>query len=1035
MTSELISIIILVATMLSIIIYTVIAKKQTIKKIDKGIDQYYSKVKSLLGSYIEKWDESKLLDEGEQIYNIIKSKDIDNDKVNRFTSYYKSMNNIIYKNNLSSIENQIKVIKDKYLELCGNGNKYIISSDIVNLSEDLVQESKEVCDKAIKYDSVIIKDYLKVYESPEHFFNEVNLKYLNNEKSMYKSMFDNIENKSLDENQRNAVVNDDMRQLVIAGAGSGKTLTIAAKVKYLVERKGINPKDILLLSFTKKAANEMKERIGRIGIDIDSSTFHKYGLGIIGKVDRKLPNVYNDIKGSVDDFLRNVIYTNEEDTRNFLRLLGILMLPNYKPNQSFGEMISEDRMYDLTTLKGMYESNVNEIKRKKIQKEIDEKQKEIDILDYEIEFLLSESRPSNNVEEKRKLIYELNQFINEREKNKLTIRNEQVKSREEVKIANLLFLDGIEYEYEAEYPYDTKDNYRKRYCPDFYLNNDDVYLEHFGLNKFERAPQYNSSDEFKYLEGVIWKENLHKTNNTRLIKTYSWQFQENVIEEHLRKEYNKFGIKTKKVDYRHVIREILKSESNIDAIDSLVNLLTTFINLFKSNNYSFQKFDELILEIDNAKPENSEDSDNIEHEKERNISFLKFAKSFYKYYTEMLRQEKMIDFNDMINHATKLVKDSIYTPKYRYVIIDEYQDISMGRYKLIKETLDKSGAKLFCVGDDWQSIYRFTGSEVSLFIEFEKYYGKFSKTDITKTYRNSQELLDIAGNFISMNTNQIKKELKSDKNQKLPVRIRSYETTSNIIYDDEEQAPIPYSIAYAFDDALKDMITTVPNTKQVIVLGRNNGDIRRLNENTRTHISQIDGDTVIQHKDFPELEIIYYTVHRAKGLEAENVIILNLENSRSGFPNQIADDPILDLLRESNDSYPFAEERRLFYVALTRTKNLVYLLVPNNNYSRFIDDLHQITKSKESIAKDLKSVVNCPKCKTGVLVKRKGYDNRTFVGCSNYPRCDYKVSNLKTVKKENRCPSCGDFLVRRNGKYGEFMGCNSYPACRYTREI
>lgn len=196
---------------------------------------------------------------------------------------------------------------------------------------------------------------------------------------------------------------------------------------------------------------------------------------------------------------------------------------------------------------------------------------------------------------------------------------------------------------------------------------------------------------------------------------------------------------------------------------------------------------------------------------------------------------------------------------------------------------------------------------------------------------------------------------------------------------------------------------------------------------------------------FPKVKIRYLTAHRSKGLEADNVIILNAKNSRSGFPNQIVDDPILNLLRDAQETYPFAEERRLFYVALTRTRNYTYILAPITQTSRFLEELNTKedgkTKEKNPSGMEKKSDVesvkplSCPTCKNGTLVKRVGMSNKIFVSCSNYPACTYTASNLESVRENNRCPVCDNFLVKRNGKYGEFMGCMSYPYCTYTTDI
>lgn len=154
---------------------------------------------------------------------------------------------------------------------------------------------------------------------------------------------------------------------------------------------------------------------------------------------------------------------------------------------------------------------------------------------------------------------------------------------------------------------------------------------------------------------------------------------------------------------------------------------------------------------------------------------MTLTRDIFLEYNKQLKEKKMIDFNDMINKARKLIEEDKIQRNYSYIIIDEYQDISMSRYKLIKAIKDKSQAKLFCVGDDWQSIYRFAGSDLDLFTSFEEYFGPTQIMKIENTYRNSQELIDMAGKFVMGNPNQLKKSLKSSKRQTNPLRILSYQ--------------------------------------------------------------------------------------------------------------------------------------------------------------------------------------------------------------------------------------------------------------------
>ena len=814
-------------------------------------------------------------------------------------------------------------------------------------------------------------------------FTTSNNKYIKQELELHKALFNNIDGRSLDDNQRTAVVDDSPRQLVVAGAGSGKTLTISAKVKYLVDVKGISPDEILLISFTKKAADEMHERIKRLGIDIDSSTFHKYGLGILTEVEKKQPDVVDDINVYLDKYLNEVIFNNERKAKEFLSLIGLMMIPISSEETNVGDKIRMENLQNFRTLRDMT--------------------------------LGPEKR---------------------------TLRNERVKSGEEVYLANRFFLDGIDYEYEAAYPYDEVDNYHKKYRPDLYLKDFDVYWEHFGVNKNNRAPQYDKVHEQQYIEGMKWKHDIHSKNQTKLSETFSWQFRGDEIDKAIKTNYAKYGVKTKPVSYQEIISQI-EDNNKYSQFSSFKSLVVTFVSLYRSYGYNIDHFRIIQNEAKrgNFIPKNYD----INWKKKCSLLFLKFVKEFYEYYTNELAREGMIDFNDMIIKASDYITQGLYSPTYKYVIIDEFQDISYSRYMLVKNTLDASGAKLFCVGDDWQSIYRFSGSDIDLFINFKRYFGSVSRTDITKTYRNSQELIDISARFILQNKYQLHKSLNSDKHQECPIRIVYYSGNFEPIIDGNDDFAVK-NVGQAFDLALEDIHKNADGTKMsVLVLGRINNDINMLSDNPNVSINQISGDTRIIHKLYPDLKIVFRTVHSSKGLEADQVIVLNLLNGELGFPNQIIDDPILSLIQTNQESYLYAEERRLFYVALTRTRNCTYLLSPEINESIFVKAIEELKRYHEVkiIAPDnnvntftKKPVLqHCPICKAGILSIRQANNGRIFISCSNYPKCNYANWDLEAARNNIRCPECGDFLVQRRGKYGIFLGCSNYPGCKYTQNI
>lgn len=352
---------------------------------------------------------------------------------------------------------------------------------------------------------------------------------------------------------------------------------------------------------------------------------------------------------------------------------------------------------------------------------------------------------------------------------------------------------------------------------------------------------------------------------------------------------------------------IILDKSNINIYIRLKSLISTFINLFKSNNYNISEFNKFYMQNNKLKDKKLKYENNI---------YLNIIKDIYILYKEELESQNMIDFNDMINLATKEVNNNI---KYKYIIIDEYQDTSLTRYQFIKKIRDVCNAKIMAVGDDFQSIYRFTGCNLDIFLNFEKYFGKSKILKIENTYRNSKELIDVAGTFIMKNKYQMKKNLKSDRELKKPIKIVYYK---NLLVTFEK---------------LINMIDT-----NIFVLGRNNKDINFILKSNKFKIE----DNKINYINSKN-DIRYLTVHRSKGLEADNTIILNMLDDYLGFPSKIVNDRMLNFVTNDKDLYPYEEERRLFYVALTRTKNNVYILTKRGKESIFVKEI--INNSRKNI--------------------------------------------------------------------------------------
>lgn len=800
-----------------------------------------------------------------------------------------------------------------------------------------------------------VKMFNDIFQNFDNYIVNYNKNYITSQKEKLKHFFDDIEGKILDDQQRTAVITDEYSNLIIAGAGSGKTLTILGKVKYLSQHKNVRPDNILLLSYTKKTVDELNERLKNIGIGVRATTFHKLGYDIIKKNLDTVPALTNEktLSKVVKEYLEKDIFNNTEALEAYILYVACYMnIPEeHESYNSLGEKIDIEKGVDFQTLKSKCEPELNKITKATLD----------------------------------------------------TIQGEKVKSIEELTISNFLYLNGIEYEYEKPYPYGNT-----MYRPDFYLKEYNIYLEHFGVDQNNRAKWLTPFNEQKYVEEMELKRETHKKYNTKLLETYSYYNKDhdllNKLRELLERENVNFNPRDMKVIYKKV------TENEIFFGKEIINLIITFVNLSKSRKLTYKEIIDLF--VDRYKTKNK-------FKLERQEIFLKFAIPILIKYDNTLKEKNEIDFNDMINQATDIVRENKPKFTYQHIIIDEYQDISYSRFNLIKQIRELSGARLTCVGDDWQSIYRFAGSDISLFSNFEKYNGKYEQLFIEQTYRNSQSLIDITSKYIQKNKKQIPKKPNS---QKAP-----FENPIKFVYYSNDNSED------VFINEIQLLIDKNGN-KPILVLGRHSFDINefiKLTPNSR--IKYYENSDKLEVKGFEDLEMKYITVHKSKGLEADNVIVLNLKNHLLGFPNKMTDDPMLSLLLSDDEEYRFAEERRLFYVSLTRTKNEVVLLIPTD-VSQFAEEL--ITDNDFLINEQKKQInkTKCPYCQTGHLVIRQNSANHNqFLGCSNYPSCNQTFNNLDILKNTILCPSCkSGFMTKKNGQYGNFLGCSNYPKCTKT---
>ena len=409
----------------------------------------------------------------------------------------------------------------------------------------------------------------------------------------------------------------------------------------------------------------------------------------------------------------------------------------------------------------------------------------------------------------------------------------------------------------------------------------------------EKTPPF--IDQAEYLASLDWKRSLHQKHGTVLVETYSHEKAAGRLIENLAAKLADHGVAFIPKPAEDVF-VILENQGRIDPFSRLV---ATFLHHYKGAQLSPQDVARRVETVRN---------------RPRAEAFLKVFFPIFERYQNSLVQRRQIDFHDMISKATEHVENGSYRNRFDYILVDEFQDISPGRARLLTALLDTSNtSQLFTVGDDWQAIYRFAGSDIAIMREFSERFGASERATLETTFRYTDRISDVATRFVLSNPAQIQKDVTS--------LYHADEPCVQVIFGGDE-VPDPLG------EALKTIAVsekTGSGRSTVLLLGRYRHS-RPQNMGALT-------------RDHPELHLTFMTVHGSKGLEADYVVVLDLCSGRYGFPSEIVDDPLLDLVLAAPEEYPNAEERRLFYVALTRARRGVHLLVDGGSPSAFVAEL------------------------------------------------------------------------------------------------
>ena len=812
-------------------------------------------------------------------------------------------------------------------------------------------------------------------------------------KTKYEELFQTFQKFALTESQVQAAVSHAKETLVVAGAGSGKTSLLLGRAKYLIDSGRATPEQILILAFNKKAAVELTDRATALGMAITAKTFHAFGKSIV--------------EASGDS--RTVVFTEDFEIDKFY--------------ETEFEKMQADPAKAPVVARFLAQS-------------------------------LIPHRPTESFDDKS----ELAAFVRSLPK---TLNGERVKSHGEWMIANFLWSNGVPYGYERLYSHGGRGSVHK---PDFHIDNTNIYIEYFGIDDDRTTAPW--IDNQKYLSDMQWKKTVHTQNRSILVElTYGDLKSGNLIPKFkaalanqeislnpksdaqifVQAQAQKYQIRllsTFTTFHQHVRArrpelQVLRNEAT-----KLGPRYNDFIELFFTAYNSYVQtlvqlgqpdFSDLIHQSADLINENSTTQTKFVRQLDRlvEIGDREISPTFARFFAfakwAVLGWQKLVvkQTDETVSSAQTtsfLTKDdgSSLLP-YTHLLVDEFQDISFDRYRLIQSLANfNPNLQTTFVGDDWQAIYSFAGSDIGIMRESAKARLGRMRVDLGDTFRLPQTLADAASSFVSQNPAQLRKEIKSTFDEVEPLVLHWDTSTEN----DSSLENIKKVISRIGADANN------PDCElQVIARYKNNLP-------SATELSKLWAGPVKTG-----------SIHSVKGLEADYVIVVDVKQDFRGFPSTILDDPVIQLVVPSDEKFKYAEERRLFYVAITRARKQTHLICPGEEPSVFATELLDKTYNGRQFGKHYGTSANqtCPNCNNGHLVLNR-FGNYT---CSSHPICDVRLPACPTCHKYMRltcvapvtfacaehpgeqlppCPKCRfGRLVERQGKNGVFMSCHLWP--------
>jgi superfamily I DNA/RNA helicase len=706
---------------------------------------------------------------------------------------------------------------------------------------------------------------------------------------------------NLNDKQQEAVVSDEKRLLVLAGAGSGKTKTLLQKLVYLVEEKGVSPSSILAVTFTRNAANEM---IDRLIISADRTGQYEKMLydKRLKNEDREKLRFFEKKKYKWIDGL--TIRTFHSFCYSILRNYGVSEFDN-----KFRLIGDEKKPEDDELSKHVAPETVFEV----VHKLLIEQCADTDyllrlkryVLDYIIDKIHIESYKSRDLPKDGKYYTSLD--------------GTKVRSKSEQFIADWFYRHNLKYEYEPLL--NVKDF---SFHPDFFIPAANLYIEHVSDKS---APIHEKEEQFRKGKLLLVKTFESMTKDSALFN----HTLDSIVKNRLPEDYHKNVTLTYKEEF-HGYHEDVKD---------LLTQIMRITDMIKVENTELERV------LKNAGKD--------QHERVRN--FYELAIPIVQKYIDYCIDKSYLDFNDLISRTILLIKNhsdiaNKFRNKFQYILVDEFQDVNNLQVKLLKLLLTDN-TRLFCVGDDWQSIYGFRGSNVSYIIDFENHFKDAKIIKLNLNYRSTQNIVEASNEVIKNNKFKVEKEIHASKKSEHKI------------------------VVYAGNNEEENLQFCVRRIQELLAEGLTNEDILFLYRRSKMFFPYY---TRFRKEG---IKVQYKTIHAAKGLEARIVFILGLTEGYGGFPDIWLEDRIFQVIKKANHDLLLEEERRLFYVAITRAKDKLFLITEKGNESGFIREIPETFTVKTSIP--INSVVEkvrlCGNCFSQL--------EKLWVVC---PYCGFKLS-------------------------------------------